>query len=80
MQTGNVCPRCKKRIRPWHTSRKHNAKIYHIDCLISKLITTIEELTKAGYIATRTHFRNNSIKTNAQVDEIIAAMKRVLKE
>ncbi len=44
------------------------------------LDATIQELIKKGYIATRTHFRTNSIKTDASIDEIIKAMKKVLKK
>ncbi|MHA1212776.1 MAG: hypothetical protein ACTSSH_09975, partial [Candidatus Heimdallarchaeota archaeon] len=44
-----------------------------------KLDTTIEVLQKQGFIATRTHFRVNSIKTDAPVDKIVEAMKQVLK-
>ncbi|NHJ38835.1 MAG: tRNA (guanine(10)-N(2))-dimethyltransferase [Asgard group archaeon] len=43
-----------------------------------KLDATIEELVKKGFIATRTHIRSNSIKTDAPVDQIIYAMKKVL--
>ncbi len=43
-----------------------------------KLDSVIAELKKKGFIATRTHFRNNSIKTNAPIDKIISAMKTAL--
>lgn len=43
-----------------------------------KLDETIKLLTKNGFVATRTHFRTNSIKTDAPVKEVISAMKLVL--
>ncbi|NHJ49808.1 MAG: tRNA (guanine(10)-N(2))-dimethyltransferase [Asgard group archaeon] len=44
-----------------------------------KLDPTIHELQDMGFIATRTHFRTNSIKTDAPVDTVIKAMKKILK-
>ncbi|NHK32173.1 MAG: tRNA (guanine(10)-N(2))-dimethyltransferase [Asgard group archaeon] len=49
-----------------------------LDIPSPKLDATINELTKKGFIATRTHIRSNSIKTDAPVNEIIEAMKKVL--
>lgn len=43
-----------------------------------KVDSVIEEITKGGFSATRTHFRTNSIKTNAPIDKIVSAMKKVL--
>lgn len=43
-----------------------------------KLDATINELVNKGFIATRTHIRTNSIKTDAPVNQIIEAMKKVL--
>ncbi|MBN1328702.1 MAG: tRNA (guanine(10)-N(2))-dimethyltransferase [Candidatus Heimdallarchaeota archaeon] len=39
---------------------------------------TINELVEKGFITTKTHFRTNSIKTNASMSEIINAIKKVL--
>jgi tRNA (guanine26-N2/guanine27-N2)-dimethyltransferase len=50
-----------------------------LDIPSPKLDATIEELINNGFIATRTHIRSNSIKTDAPVNEIIDAMKKVLK-
>ncbi|MBK5114977.1 MAG: tRNA (guanine(10)-N(2))-dimethyltransferase [Candidatus Heimdallarchaeota archaeon] len=43
-----------------------------------KVEAVMEELAKGGYSATRTHFRTNSIKTDAPIDKIVSAMKKVL--
>jgi len=43
-----------------------------------KVQSIIDELQTAGFVATRTHFRTNSIKTNAPIDKIVSTMKRVL--
>ncbi|MCE7746420.1 MAG: hypothetical protein GPJ52_14930 [Candidatus Heimdallarchaeota archaeon] len=43
-----------------------------------KVDSVIGELTKGGFTVTRTHFRTNSIKTNAPIDKIVSAMKKVL--
>ncbi|MHA1122522.1 MAG: tRNA (guanine(10)-N(2))-dimethyltransferase [Candidatus Heimdallarchaeota archaeon] len=43
-----------------------------------KVDSVIGELTKGGFTVTRTHFRTNSIKTNAPIDKIVSVMKKVL--
>ncbi|HUU77283.1 MAG TPA: tRNA (guanine(10)-N(2))-dimethyltransferase [candidate division Zixibacteria bacterium] len=43
-----------------------------------KYEATINELLKKGFITTKTHFRTNSIKTEASMPEIIEAIKKVL--
>ncbi|HUT79841.1 MAG TPA: tRNA (guanine(10)-N(2))-dimethyltransferase [Candidatus Bathyarchaeia archaeon] len=43
-----------------------------------KYEATINELLKKGFITTKTHFRTNSIKTEASMTEIIEAIKKVL--
>ena len=43
-----------------------------------KMGSIIFELISKGFIATKTHFRENSIKTDAPVEEIINAMKKAL--
>ena len=44
------------------------------------LDATIHELEVKGFIASRTHFRTNSVKTDASVNDIVKAMKKVLKK
>jgi tRNA G26 N,N-dimethylase Trm1 len=43
-----------------------------------KVDSVMKELRKDNFTATRTHFRTNSIKTNAPIDKIVSAMKKVL--
>jgi tRNA (guanine26-N2/guanine27-N2)-dimethyltransferase len=51
-----------------------------LDIPSPKVKTTMSELEKMGFIAARTHFKNNSIKTDASVDKIIEAMKIALEK
>ncbi|NHJ87115.1 MAG: tRNA (guanine(10)-N(2))-dimethyltransferase [Asgard group archaeon] len=43
-----------------------------------KLDSTIGELEKKGFLVTKTHFRSNSIKTDAPIEQIEIAVRKVL--
>jgi len=45
-----------------------------------KISDIIEGLKSNNFVATRTHFRSNSIKTNAPIDEIVSKLKKAIKE
>ncbi|MHA1244462.1 MAG: tRNA (guanine(10)-N(2))-dimethyltransferase [Candidatus Heimdallarchaeota archaeon] len=52
----------------------------HLNLRSPKLTYIIEGLKNQEYIATRTHFRTNSIKTNAPINAIISELKKAIKE
>ncbi|MHA1124157.1 MAG: tRNA (guanine(10)-N(2))-dimethyltransferase [Candidatus Heimdallarchaeota archaeon] len=45
-----------------------------------KIADIIEGLKKLKFVATRTHFRTNSIKTNAPINDVISELKKAIKE
>lgn len=45
-----------------------------------KMITVITLLQKGGFIAFRTHFRTNSIKTDAPIEKVVEAVKQAIKD
>lgn len=45
-----------------------------------KIVDIIEGLNKKKFVTSRTHFRNNSIKTNAPINEVISELKKAIKE
>lgn len=45
-----------------------------------KMITMIALLQKDGFIAFRTHFRTNSVKTDAPIEKVVEVMKRAIRD